>query len=124
MPTRPPRFRPHAPLPAAEQTPALPAHTGQGPRLYNTAEWKRLRKAQLQAEPFCCMCMDKDARTERATIVDHKKPHRGDRTLFFDPFNLQSLCKWHHDSIKQSLEKGGSGAGKKRAWGVDGLPLP
>jgi hypothetical protein len=40
--------------------------------------------------------------------VDHKIPHRGDETLFFDADNLQSLCKLHHDSSKQREEKRGA----------------
>lgn len=124
MPSRPRVFRPHAAHAASASAPTAPAHTGEGPRLYNTAEWKRLRKAQLQAEPCCCMCNDDEGRTERATIVDHKIPHRGDRVLFFDAGNLQSLCKPHHDGKKQSLEKGGTGGVRKRRVGVDGLPLP
>jgi 5-methylcytosine-specific restriction enzyme A len=32
-----------------------------------------------------------------AEVVDHIQPHRGDRALMYDPLNLQSLCKQHHD---------------------------
>ncbi|WP_430034145.1 hypothetical protein [Neorhizobium sp. BT27B] len=41
-----------------------------------------------------------------ADVVDHRTPHKGDLELFHDPNNLQSLCKHHHDSAKQMMERG------------------
>lgn len=43
-----------------------------------------------------------------ANVADHIKEHKGDPVLFWDEDNLQSLCKRHHDSDKQSFEKGGT----------------
>lgn len=86
--------------------------------LYNTKRWYRMRWHQLSTHPLCCMC----ARLEKitaATVADHIKAHRGDETLFFDPDNLQSLCKPCHDGAKQQLEKSGT----LRGCGVDGMPL-
>ncbi|MDO6587341.1 HNH endonuclease [Salipiger sp. 1_MG-2023] len=40
--------------------------------------------------------------------VDHITPHKGDETLFFDPGNLQALCKLCHASRKQREERGRS----------------
>jgi len=74
---------------------------------YSTAKWKRLRLEQLQRHPFCTFCLQLEIRTP-ATVADHKTPHRGNPVLFFDPLNLQSLCKPCHDSAKQRLEKSGS----------------
>lgn len=34
----------------------------------------------------------------RATVVDHIKPHRGDKALFWDEHNWQPLCKKCHDT--------------------------
>jgi 5-methylcytosine-specific restriction protein A len=39
----------------------------------------------------------------RATDVDHIKPHRGDKKLFWDTSNWQALCHSHH-SIKTNRE--------------------
>lgn len=39
-----------------------------------------------------------------ATVVDHKVRHKGDEAIFYNPDNLQSLCKQHHDSTKQREE--------------------
>ncbi|WP_400245601.1 HNH endonuclease [Niallia sp. JL1B1071] len=34
---------------------------------------------------------------EKATVVDHIVPHRGDQDLFWDETNWQPLCKSCHD---------------------------
>ena len=59
-----------------------------------------------------------EGRITPATVVDHIKPHKGDRALAFDPDNLQGLCKAHHDSAKQSEER----RGYSKAVGLDGFP--
>ncbi|WP_041742293.1 HNH endonuclease [Collimonas fungivorans] len=86
--------------------------------LYNTKRWYRLRHYQLTDTPLCAMCSRLDKVTP-ATVADHIKPHRGDEVLFFDPKNLQSLCKPCHDGAKQQLEKSGT----LRGCDVAGLPL-
>jgi 5-methylcytosine-specific restriction protein A len=83
---------------------------GQWSHLYNTPQWRRLRASHLQSHPCCVKCMEQGYDT-RATVVDHKRPHRGDTRLFFDSDNLQSLCKPHHDSTKQWEERRGLEAG-------------
>ena len=75
-------------------------------KLYQTKEWYRLRYKQLRKEP-CCKYCDDSGRVVLATVVDHIIRHKGDEALFFDPDNLQSLCKVHHDSTKQREEKHG-----------------
>lgn len=54
-----------------------------------------------------------------ATVVDHIRPHRGDRALFLDPANLQSLCTACHNRLKAQQERG---AGYTAAAGIDGTP--
>ena len=54
-----------------------------------------------------------------ADVVDHIKPHKGDVVLFYDPTNLQSLCKHHHDSAKAMLEHGK----RVTTYGHDGYPI-
>ena len=66
-------------------------------RLYNSQHWKTMRAIHLAGEPWCRECM-KDDVYEFATDVDHITPHNGDTALFFNPKNLQSLCKSHHSS--------------------------
>lgn len=86
--------------------------------LYKTSRWRGLRERQLSVQPLCEFCL----RTEDITaaeVVDHIKPHKGDVELFHDPNNLQSLCKHHHDSAKQMMERGKQVV----TYGVDGYPI-
>jgi 5-methylcytosine-specific restriction endonuclease McrA len=73
---------------------------------YQTAEWKRLRKAQLRSQPLCVMCLARGF-VKTATVVDHIQPWRGDKTLFRDPDNLQSLCFKDHNTHKRTIENKG-----------------
>ncbi len=54
-----------------------------------------MRAYQLTLEPYCRECA-RHGITTRATDVDHIIPHRGDRRLFYDETNLQSLCHSCH----------------------------
>ncbi|WP_244295246.1 HNH endonuclease [Paracoccus versutus] len=40
-----------------------------------------------------------------ATLVDHIKPHRGDKALFWNWNNWQALCTGCHSSVKQRSEQ-------------------
>ncbi|ORE90207.1 hypothetical protein ATO13_23266 [Stappia sp. 22II-S9-Z10] len=77
-------------------------------RLYATPAWRDLRAAQLSLQPLCEICQA-GGRLVPATVVNHRRRHEGDATLFFDPANLQSVCKPCHDGHIQSLERGGPG---------------
>lgn len=66
-----------------------------GRALYKLAAWVNASRAWLRRYPLCADCLDLDV-YEAATEVDHKAPHRGDRKLFFDRSNWQSLCKSCH----------------------------
>ena len=78
--------------------------------LYDRQRWRNkrngLRIIHLRNHPLCVMC-DHDGFVIAATVVDHINPHKGDERLFFDPLNLQSLCKRHHDSDKAFMEING-----------------
>lgn len=86
--------------------------------LYRTKQWKDLRAAHLAANPLCVWCRE-EGRTTGATVCDHILAHRGDAALFFDPRNLQSLCKPHHDGAAQRRDKSGHIIG----CDVNGFPL-
>ncbi len=64
-----------------------------------TSKWDTARAAWLEAHPWCVRC------GKRAVVVDHKKAHRGDKALFWDKSNWQSLCAYDHNSAKQREEK-------------------
>lgn len=61
------------------------------------SRWQKAREGWLRAHPLCVMC----DRATPATVVDHKVAHRGDKVLFWDKNNWQSLCKKCHDSHAQ-----------------------
>jgi 5-methylcytosine-specific restriction protein A len=64
-------------------------------QFYRSAEWRRLKRDQLEREPFCRHCRDAGAMT-KATDVDHITPI-ADGGSKLSRFNLQSLCKLHHN---------------------------
>jgi 5-methylcytosine-specific restriction protein A len=68
---------------------------GEWHELYNSSHWRMMRAEQLIIELYCRMCTAEGKRV-RATDVDHVIPHRGNRKLFYDKKNLQSLCHRHH----------------------------
>lgn len=55
-----------------------------------TSEWRKARKAWIIRHPLCAIC------GAPATDVDHIIPHRGNRELFWDTGNWQSLCHECH----------------------------
>jgi 5-methylcytosine-specific restriction protein A len=60
-------------------------------KLYNTTRWRNLRKEHLKENDYCQECGLKEDLT-----VDHKISPLGNEELFFDPDNLQTLCKKCH----------------------------
>lgn len=75
-------------------------------RGYN-GRWRKARATWLGRYPLCVAC-EELGRIAPATVVDHKTPHRGDQTLFWDTSNWQALCKPCHDA-KTAREDGGFG---------------
>ncbi|ODT57540.1 MULTISPECIES: HNH endonuclease [Paracoccus] len=62
-------------------------------------EWAKARAAFLRQHPYCVAC------GAPASLVDHKTPHRGDQTIFWDKSRWQSLCTPCHSGAKQRLER-------------------
>ena len=87
-------------------------------RLYDTTEWKRLRKMVLADEPLCRRCTDFGLITA-ATVVDHIKRVEERPDLKLDRANLQPLCKTCHDGAKHSEDI----RGYSRDIGADGWPV-
>lgn len=59
-------------------------------------QWQQARTWFLAQYPLCALC-HAIGRVREATVVDHKIPHRGDQTLFWDETNWQSLCQHCHN---------------------------
>ena len=60
------------------------------------SKWRGARNRFLKVNPLCVRCKD-EGRLVKATVVDHIKPHREDKKLFWDESNWQALCKRCHD---------------------------
>lgn len=88
------------------------AKRGYGPK------WQAAREEFLAENPWCALCAKRGVRT-RATLVNHKIPHRGDRKLFWRRSNWESSCKPCHDGPIQSFER----TGVMRGCNEDGIPL-
>ena len=61
-----------------------------------SSQWQKARKQFLAKNPLCAEC-ERTEKFTQATVVDHIKPHRGDKMLFWDEKNWQPLCKKCHD---------------------------
>ncbi len=92
-------------------------HNPNWKHLYD-ARWQRQRHVFLRRNPLCAYCLQLNKVTP-ADVVDHVVPHKGDKTLFWDMSNWQSLCKQCHDTAKQIEEKKGYAPG----CGDDGMPV-
>jgi 5-methylcytosine-specific restriction endonuclease McrA len=90
MPTRPPQFKPPGARSKAEADKARPSAQARG---YDS-KWQRAAKAFL-AEPgnrYCaCGC------GLVAEVVDHIRPHKGDRKLFWNRANWQPMTSSCHN---------------------------
>lgn len=72
-----------------------------------TGAWQKARVGWLRAHPLCTTHAER-GQTVAGNVVDHKVPHRGDKVLFWDSANWQTLCKACHDR-KTATEDGGFG---------------
>lgn len=100
MPTRPPL---HRPAQKADRDRRHDAHRGTAAERGYDGRWRKARAAFLALHPLCRMC-EEQGQVTAATVLDHRIPHKGDQTLFWDPDNWQALCKRHHDRDKQVQE--------------------
>ncbi|MDN2700176.1 HNH endonuclease [Janthinobacterium sp. SUN073] len=87
--------------------------------------WQKARAGYLRSHPLCVYCLRDPAYAPirdmapstailrcaelglivpAASVVDHIEPHRGDRVLFWNKTNWQSLCGTHHSADKQREE--------------------
>jgi 5-methylcytosine-specific restriction protein A len=90
-----PRLKPCALHPKTENRSSA-TERGYGPA------WEKARAAYLLKHPACVSCGGP------ANTVDHITPHRGDKALFWDSGNWQSMCARCH-SRKTATHDGGFG---------------
>jgi 5-methylcytosine-specific restriction endonuclease McrA len=67
-------------------------------------EWRKARAEYLTMHPHCRECATHGV-IRPATLVDHIKPHRGDKRLFWSRTNWQPLCTPCHSREKQRQER-------------------
>ena len=78
-------------------------------RMIQSKRWRELRRAKLNADPCCEMCLENGLYVS-ATEVHHKTPCETALTqgemeqLMFSFGNLQSLCHAHHQEAHRRLE--------------------
>jgi len=104
MPKRPKQHRPQGwkPYQPKEHDDRRGSAASRG---YGSA-WQRFRDRFLKEHPLCVYCM-RERRITPATVVDHIVPHRGDMVIFWQQGNHQSLCTFHHNSVKRREENEG-----------------
>lgn len=78
------------------------------------------RRFLLRPENALCRLCQAAGRMTESTIVDHIRPHRGDKALFWDVRNWQPLCKRCHDQ-KTAREDGGFGNARRSGGSVAAL---
>ena len=78
-----------------------------------------MRAKHIANENVCQFCLANGRTNAVDLVVDHIEPHRGDRNKFYDPHNLQTLCKQCHDSRKRMKDV----SGYDPQIGVDGWPI-
>jgi 5-methylcytosine-specific restriction protein A len=83
-----------------------------------TKDWSRAARSFLKENPLCLHCQRLGKLTS-ATQVDHIKPWRGDRNLFWEYSNWQPLCSSCH-SIKTNTQDKGK---LLKGTGLDGEPM-
>jgi 5-methylcytosine-specific restriction protein A len=83
-----------------------------------TKDWARAAKVFLREHPLCLHCQ-KLGRLIPANQVDHIKPWRGDRELFWARENWQPLCQSCHSRKTNNEDRGRD----KPQTGVDGAPV-
>jgi 5-methylcytosine-specific restriction protein A len=92
---------------------------------YNTANWKRLRKAHLAAFPWCEGCERMGRRYVRANTVDHRTAISDGGPPFPGHDGLASYCAGCHSAkTARGTEAGAVQSSKpRRGCDVHGNPL-
>ena len=99
--------------------------------LYRSARWAKYRDGRLVGGAKlvahtrdswkcqrCGVLCTTGRKSPDSAVAHHRKPHRGDLVLFYDPDNVETVCKACHDSTIQGDERRGYSLG----IGPDGWP--
>jgi 5-methylcytosine-specific restriction protein A len=78
---------------------------------YQSTEWRMLRLQAFERDGYVCqrsgvMCVPGGTGQEdNAPVANHRIRHKGDRALFFNLDNIETVTKKVHDEIIQREEK-------------------
>jgi 5-methylcytosine-specific restriction endonuclease McrA len=104
MPSLPGTFRaPHAPS-REESSRAYDQQRGSARERGYSRKWDKASISFLRKHRICEAC-EKAGVLQATEVTDHIVPHKGDMALFWDRSNWQACCRWHHDVVKQILER-------------------
>ena len=90
MPKRPDTFTLAAPSKPQRAPRPKTAQRGYG------SKWQAASRAFLRSNPLCRSCA-RVGNAVAARVVDHIRPHKGDKRLFWDRDNWQPLCFLCHN---------------------------
>ena len=104
MPTAPGTFRAsHAPS-RKEMVKEYDQRRGSARERGYSFKWDKTSLAFLRKNRVCVAC-EMAGVLQSTEVTDHIVPHKGNMKLFWDRSNWQACCRWHHDVIKQVLER-------------------
>ena len=73
---------------------------------YKTARWRRLAQEVYARDLYTCQrtgqLLTGKAPAPNSPVANHKTPHRGDPTLFWDINNIETVAQSAHDGQIQS----------------------
>lgn len=106
MPQAPSTFRPTW-LPDRASLPRYSLHQQERrgsarERGYDT-RWQNARAGWFKVHPLC-VCCQANGVVHPAKVLDHIRPHKQDKALFWDSDNWQGLCEWCDKNIKRTIE--------------------
>jgi len=76
--------------------------------LYNTKPWKALRQTILARDLYTCqlvgcgVALTSGRDKKNSAVIHHRKAHKGNLELFFDPDNLEAVCWSCHSGKLQA----------------------
>lgn len=103
MPSKPAIFRPPHLRTAKQIERDYEQRRGNERQRGYTKALRKMMDVFKLSHPLCLGCKAVGMITA-TTVTDHVIPAKGDRSLLWDPENLQPCCAWHHNVIKQLLE--------------------
>ncbi len=68
------------------------------------ARWDKASIGFKRCHPLCLGC-EAIGRVVPTEVTDHVEPHKGDMAKFWNAAMWQPSCQWHHDVVKQMLER-------------------